>query len=120
MWKIKNIIFTIFHPSFWMNGSPISYTYDETIRRAIQDYNDGLVSIRVTGEYTILLGGLCIWVGCYPYNFGHLVDANSASPFVDDTVLPAPLTAKELRGILEGMRMNGTYKMVDNIRVWLG
>lgn len=59
---LKDVVFTITHPSFWFMNYPYSAAWDAELRQLLST----TVFTDVT-EYTAKLGGIRIWVANYPF-----------------------------------------------------
>jgi hypothetical protein len=83
--RLKNIIFRITHPAFWLQNEPTCWEHDAWLW---QKMRDGAV-VKYRGSYTCELDGVPMWVSNWPYAYGSL--------HVDGAPLPAPLTRVALR-----------------------
>lgn len=69
----------LFTPSAWMQRGRTCKLYDKALHDAL---DAGVKPIRVN-EYTAKIGDVVIWVGNYPYSYGHpyeTVASNSPLP----------------------------------------
>ena len=58
----------IFRPSFWISNSGVNLTYDAWLQKEL----DKPDPVSCVGQYTCVVGGKVIWVGNFPYSYGHL------------------------------------------------
>lgn len=89
-WRLKNAIFRITHPHFWIQNHRTSYKWDYALNRLLASDLDVDV---VAGGHLAKIGDMKVWVANYPYCFGH-----PNNPFA--AVLPAPLTRRKLKRIV--------------------
>lgn len=62
---MKNFLFTLIHPRFWINIYPVNKSWDKWMNDAL----DKEAPVENT-HLTVKLAGKIIWVGNYPYAFG--------------------------------------------------
>lgn len=67
---IKDYLFRILRPKFWRQNYPTCDLLSAAIERAI----DSKSPVKFISTYAIEMGGLQLWVGNYPYAFGHMVN----------------------------------------------
>jgi hypothetical protein len=86
-WRLKNALFRISRPGWWMQNERTDYGYDDMVRKMLDRH-----PLKYVGGHTAKLGTLTLWVANYPYAFG-----TPQWPRVVANVLPAPLTRRELK-----------------------
>lgn len=87
MWKLRNFVFRILRPSFWLQNQATCWSWDGEIYRFLADPDE--IVLRV-GKYHAKVGPYYLWVANYPYASGYRVDdANE--------LLPSPITRKLLQ-----------------------
>ncbi len=59
---IKDIVFTVFHPSYWLMNEPFSESWDEVLNKLLEKY-----AFEPCCERTVKLNGIRIWVANHPF-----------------------------------------------------
>lgn len=65
---IKDYLFRIFRPDFWIQVAPTNEALSAKIERAI----DSESPVTIVDEFTIKMAGMELWVENYPYGYGGL------------------------------------------------
>jgi hypothetical protein len=86
IWKIKNALFRLTHPSFWLQNVRTSYEWDAQLRQLMQEHG-----VRRIDNCTADVGGVTIWIKNYPYGFGK----RFMSP-LNGLPIPAPITRRRI------------------------
>jgi len=86
---IKDIVFTIFHPSFWIMNSSYNRDYDEIMNVIINSH----ASVKQKSDCNIIIGPFTIWTSNYPYSYGIMI--------VNDTIRPSRRTVKKLKSYID-------------------
>lgn len=76
VWKIKNIIYKIFHPRVWVTVNRYSsYEYEKAIRESVKNQTLAKICLPLSGAelYRAIdtVTGQETWISNYPYAFGH-------------------------------------------------
>ena len=77
-WRIKNALFRITHPSFWVQNYPTDYEYDYYLNKLMDEKG-----VPWSGGAKVSYENFDLWVCNWPYAYGTTMDGE---------VLPAPLT----------------------------
>lgn len=93
IWKLKNWLFRLIHPSFWIQNEPTCWEWDAQVRELIAYIERAPFEVRVD-QYTAEAGGITLWTSNYPYSYGHTLSGGA------NKVLPAPITRVRLRRAL--------------------
>lgn len=102
MWKLKNWLFRLTHPSFWVQNEPTCWEWDTRVQELIAYIERAPYEVRV-GQHTTGVGSITLWTSNYPYSYGHTW-AGAASK-----ALPAPITRVRLyRALLRAEWANKT------------
>lgn len=65
--KLKNILFTICHPSYWIMGYEYSELWDTMLRKRAEGHYFTPEEDDVYISYTVKLGSLRLWVANHPF-----------------------------------------------------
>lgn len=95
MWKLKNFLFRLTHPSFWIQVGETDWEWDKELNTLL-DTN----TIRRVSFGTSRVGEVFVWTENYPFGYGNKRDIYS---FFDVSGLPAPLTRKRMHSMLMGL-----------------
>lgn len=93
MWKLKNWLFRLTHPSFWVQNGRTCWEWDTLVQELIAYIERAPYEVRVS-QYTAEVGSITLWISNYPYCFG------STRTGAAGKVLPAPITRARLRRAL--------------------
>lgn len=94
IWTLKNWVYKITHPSVWITVNRRSnYAFEKMVREAMENRTLKLVVYEYVNAHTLkayepTIGQ--IWLGNYPYGFGHLYaeDSYSKQPAVSERFAP--------------------------------
>lgn len=87
---IADIVFTLAHPSHWIRLRSTNKCLDEFILEALKN-----PKFESYGRYTIVLNGVILWIGNYPYSFGYVHN----SP--DTAGMPSRRTVAKLKKAIQ-------------------
>ena len=55
-----------FLPPYWMQNYPTNWDWDDALNQLLDDHEPTKF-----GPYSVLLGGIAVWSGNYPFAYGH-------------------------------------------------
>jgi len=90
---MKHFLFFLVHPKWWLRNSRINKAWDKWLNDALDD-----PTYTNPEQYTINLNGVKIWIGNYPYDYGHRFYDDLWNEF---NYLPSRKTALKLKRSLE-------------------
>lgn len=88
MWRIKNFLFRLICPSFWIDNYRVDWDYDSWLKTQLE--NDPMITD--VCHYTAKINGTTVWIGNYPYAYGGIWMGADNCDFI-----PSPLTRVMLR-----------------------
>lgn len=62
MKKIKEVLFTLFSPFYWLQNFDYSFVWDSKLNSLMNEFEFEIMS-----EFTAKLGDTTIWIGNHPY-----------------------------------------------------
>lgn len=101
MWR--DYLFRILRPRYWMQNEPTNPLYSRALERMI-DMNAAITDV---GEHTCRIAGVEIWIGNYPYSYGHDYNNNIG--------LPTARVRKKLKDYLAKHKSNITRHSIASI-----
>lgn len=94
MWWIKNLLFRLVNPRFWIQNAGTDWQWDAWLYHAIDSEE-----IEIVDQWHIKIGGHWVWVENYPYCYGDMKSGVG-------TGLPAPLTRVKLKKAVAETMLN--------------
>lgn len=90
LWRLRNAVFRLVRPAFWAANYRVDWAYDAALRRLLASRPE--IKWETPG-YTVLLGGLEVWVNNYPYSYGY---SRAEDSLRSERRLPSPITRRDL------------------------
>lgn len=87
-WKIKNYLFRVTHPAFWIQVGELDWEWDTLLNRLL----DAEPKVSNVSRYTCRLNGMTVWISNYPHSYGAFYTGLHGK----ESGLPAPITRKRL------------------------
>ena len=106
LWKLRNLIFRVVRPKYWIQNEPTDYEWDAILRDLMKKRE-----LVVESEYHVFFGGVRVWVANFPYSFG-----NPAGEMDKTKVLPSPITRKQLKQKVDAARKGERRAFLESIR----